>query len=117
MVDNVLDPELLIAVDYDGTLTDALGEPDETAIGYVRQMQAMGARIILHTCRGGDALIEAIATCASRGLSFDFVNEDNGKRNSHVKPNADFYIDDRAWVGPIDWEKVYNHVQRLAASR
>lgn len=99
------DTHLVIAVDYDGTLTSRKdGSVDYTAISYVKQMRDMGCVVILWTSRYSKLLYEAIEECSKRGLSFDGINE-NPYRTSSQKISADIYIDDKANIhGNIDWE-------------
>lgn len=95
---------MIIAVDFDNTLTAPSKYPITGALNYtliekLKQVQAAGHTVILWTCREGEDLAEAIALCACAGLSFDAVNE-NYPPNPHY-PNcrkiyADLYLDDRA---------------------
>lgn len=103
---------LLIAVDADGTLWENawpdIGEPDleiMTALALVRATNRH--RLILWTCREGDALADALRFCARRRLVFDFVNENapdwiEGFDNDPRKVAADVYIDDRALHWGLD---------------
>jgi hypothetical protein len=68
----------VIAVDFDGFLFledwPRIGEPMKGHIRAAITAQAIGARIILWTCREGDMLEDAIAACGQQGLFFDAVN-------------------------------------------
>lgn len=103
------DPSVVVAVDFDGTLTthDALtggdANLDEVAVDACKEMQSLGAFLCLWTSREGVQLRKAIEMCSMAGLSFDAINEGNGLRGKSRKINADFYIDDRAELDEIDW--------------
>ena len=97
----------IIAVDYDGTLFDQLGNPNSKLIERLIDLKSHGARIILNTFREGDALQEAIDMCANHGLEFHAINENipvikKFFGEHHRKIYADVYIDDQAEVP--EWE-------------
>lgn len=117
----------IIAVDFDCTLTlddnnyPECGRPNIEAIKLMKEFRAQGGKLILWTCRYGDALEKAVSMCSMYGLSFDAVNdnlpEQSAKwRSSHPdaimsrKIYADMYLDDkdvRAIVrGGVDWNAV-----------
>jgi len=83
---------MTIAVDFDWTIADApewptIGPVNIDLVRKLKRYQESGAKIILHTSRGGTNLKEAIDYCETIGLQFyDIVQ----------KPRADIYIDDRA---------------------
>ncbi len=99
----------IIAVDFDGTLSlgvrwPEVGEPNERLINYLKKEKAAGTRIILWTCRHGEALDAAVAWCAEQGLEFDTINENLPELielwGETRKVSADMYIDDRT-VNPF----------------
>lgn len=55
----------IIAVDFDGTLCFSrwpeLGEPNKPLIEYLKSWRNQGNKLILWTCRSGDALDKAIS--------------------------------------------------------
>ena len=118
-----LDSTVLIAVDFDGTLTtrpvmgDSKPVIDSNAFHWLKKMMLLDAEFILYTCREWESLEEAIEVCRSNGVVFDYINQGNGKRGDSRKVNADFYIDDRATLGKINWEMVYHHVENLIEER
>jgi len=69
----------IIAVDFDQTLSygeyPACGKPNMRLIKYIKELQANGDKIILWTCREGEALEAAVEWCANYGLYFDAVND------------------------------------------
>lgn len=94
-----------LAVDFDGCLCfnnwPDIGAPNYAAIAAVRARKAQGWKIILWTCRVGDALDAAVGWCAEHGLTFDAVNENLPERialyaSDSRKVSADEYWDDRA---------------------
>lgn len=91
----------IIAVDFDGTLCKSaypeIGEPIPYAIQYIMRAKAEGNIIILHTCRNGKYLDDALAWCADRGITFDYVNENTPENIARYgdtrKIYADLYFD------------------------
>ena len=69
----------IIAVDFDGTLCFSkwpdCGEPNQALINYLKKWKADGNKLILWTCRIGDALSNAVEWCRNHGLEFDAVND------------------------------------------
>ena len=57
----------IIVVDFDGTLCYSnwpeLGEPNMPLIEYLRAQKKSGNKLILWTCRAGEALEKAISWC------------------------------------------------------
>ena len=97
----------IIAVDFDGTLCFSnwpeLGEPNIPLIEYLKTQQRIGNKLILWTCRAGDALEHAILWCKDHGLLFDAVNDNLPEivelyGNNSRKITCDYYIDDRAML-------------------
>lgn len=107
-----------MAVDYDGTLVLPTGEFDETGAEVVRALtETNGVFVLLWTCRTGRSLKAAVRRCRENGIMFDAVNRGNGKRPLSRKVNADFYIDDRATIGKIDWNGIYEEVLKEVEKR
>lgn len=95
----------IIAVDFDGTLCFSnwpeLGEPNVPLIKYLKTWKAQGNKLILWTCRAGEALDRAIAWCKEQELTFDAVNDNLPEiietyGNNSRKISCDYYIDDKA---------------------
>ena len=95
----------IVAVDFDGTLCkDAyphIGEPLPYSLYYIKELAKDGAILILHTCRSGALLDDAVAWCNERGIVFDYINEnvpENIKRygGDTRKIYADNYADTNA---------------------
>ncbi len=96
---------MIIAVDFDGTLCYSnwpeLGEPNRPLIEYLRAQRASGNKLILWTCRAGEALDQAVLWCHEQHLEFDAVNDNLPEviemyGNNSRKITCDYYIDDRA---------------------
>ena len=95
----------IIAVDFDGTLCFSnwpdLGEPNRPLIEYLKQMRASGNKLILWTCRAGDALEKTVSWCREHQLEFDAINDNLPEivemyGNKSRKITCVFYIDDKA---------------------
>ena len=69
----------IIAVDFDGTLCFSnwpeLGEPNRPLIEFLLAQKRSGNKLILWTCRAGDALEKAVNWCHEHQLEFDAVND------------------------------------------
>lgn len=98
------DLPLIVAVDFDGTLcTDNypyIGKPKPEMISLIKAYQNHGWKVVLWTCRNGDALVEAVAWCKEQGLTFDSVNTNIPEvialfGGDTRKVFADRYIDDK----------------------
>ena len=98
-----------IAVDFDGTLCFSswpeLGEPNTPLIEYLKQWKSEGNKLILWTCRAGEALDKAVRWCSEHELQFDAVNDNLPEviemyGNNSRKISCDYYIDDRMLTMP-----------------
>jgi hypothetical protein len=108
---------MIIAVDFDGTIVEhkfpEIGEIIPMAFEVLKEWQGNGHKLILWTCRnntdpalkGRKVLDEAIEFCKAKGLVFDAVNENIKGLGFCPKPKvyADWYIDDRANKGFVEW--------------
>ena len=95
----------IIAVDFDGTLSFGtwpdVGEPNAPMIEYLKKWRSCGNKVILWTCRAGEALDKAVAWCHKHELQFDAINDNLPEivekyGNNSRKITCDYYIDDRA---------------------
>lgn len=93
-----------IAVDFDGTLCYSkwldCGQPNQALISYLQKWRRNGNKLILWTCRAGEALSKAVEWCREQNLEFDAVNDNLPKiielyGNNNRKITCDYYIDDR----------------------
>ena len=88
-----------IAVDFDGPLCYSkwpeLGQPNQALIEYLQEWKRNGNKLILWTCRAGEALSKAVEWCREQNLEFDaeyscdsksqirkFGNQGSGTRKS-----------------------------------
>ena len=96
----------IIAVDFDGTLSlgewPGVGPPNIAIIRQLQERKGAGSKIILWTCRSGEALSNALDWCRLMGIEFDAVNENLpevlaawGNKDTR-KIFADEYWDDKA---------------------
>lgn len=97
----------VLAVDFDGTLVQdrfpLIGEVNKTVWDAVIQAQENGYKLILWSCRNGDALHDAVEFCSKQGLHFDAINENIDEvkvlyGGDTRKVFADMYIDDRCGI-------------------
>lgn len=99
--------KLIIGVDFDETLSRAkwpdVGEPNRKLIDKLLRLQRRGNKIILWTCREGEALHKAIEWCKEFNLVFDAINDNLPEikemyGNNSRKISCDIYIDDRSCI-------------------
>lgn len=115
------DGHYIFAVDFDRTLIkdntwpDVDGTPNVHMIKYLNYEKSQGTKIILWTCRDGQALEDAVTFCKENGLEFDAVNENlpemiEAYGNDSRKISADAYIDDSA-IDPdgVSWSLCYTY--------
>ena len=98
----------IIAVDFDGTLTDGDNRVWISKHRYTNDIMVPNMKlieklkglkpthyIILWTCRRGKALKDAARLCAQHGLFFDAINRNIVSFPTSPKIYADYYIDDK----------------------
>lgn len=97
----------IIAFDFDGTV-ERKGSVHRPTIKFLQHAKSRGAKLILHTCRGGSKLDEAIKWLASYDIHPDAINDDVEEIKSSPwgqtkgsKPFANIYIDNSA-VNKVD---------------
>lgn len=101
----------IIAVDFDGTIvTNAfpdIGQLRAGAADTLRRWKDKGWRIIIWTCRGGEAEDACRRFLDRHDIPYDTINENVADLwfETSRKVYADVYIDDRAH-GSIDWEQL-----------
>lgn len=99
---------MIIAVDFDGTLVEhefpKIGKPKMKVIKFVKELKDRGCKLILWTCRedieSGNYLSQAVEFCKQYGLYFDAINDNIQPYKNHLFTNcrkvyADLYIDDK----------------------
>lgn len=115
---------LIIAVDFDNTLTvenkfPDIGNENSKAFEVLKKWQKEGIKIVLHTMRGQESLSNALDWCKERGFIFDAIGthpyQDEILGYKVPKCFAHFYIDDRNIGVPlreenkslcVDWDKI-----------
>jgi len=112
MISNIQNDFQIIAVDFDGTLCvdcyPHIGAPNASLIRILRELQLQQKKLILWTCRNGQALSDAISWCATQGLRFDAINENLPEiiekyGSDSRKITADIYIDDKSCLPWQNW--------------
>lgn len=106
---------MIIAVDFDGTLCEdkypEIGKPNKIMIQVIQRAKDSGDKIILWTCRNGEALDKAAEWCKQQGLEFDAINENLPEIQEKWggdtrKVWADVYIDDKAISENSIWRNI-----------
>ncbi len=109
----------IIAVDFDDTITtdstwDTIGRELPGALDGLNEMQELGCRIIIWTCRHSDAQDVALSWLKTNGFAPDAINDHvlpmilPGQRHMR-KVFANLYLDDRTfppfpgWPAFIEW--------------
>ena len=104
-----------IAVDFDGTIVDheypGIGREKLFAFQTLKELEKLGARLILWTFRTGKELDDAVEYCKDNGIEFYAVNknypEEIFDETVSRKIDADIYIDDRNIGGFPGWSGVW----------
>ena len=104
-----------IAVDFDGTIVEhafpGIGKEKLFAFQTLKELEKMGARLILWTFRAGKELDEAVEYCRGNGIEFYAVNknypEEIFDETVSRKIDADIYIDDKNIGGFPGWSGVW----------
>lgn len=103
--------DIKIAIDFDGTIVEheypGIGKEKLFAFQTLKELEKMGARLILWTFRTGKELDEAVEYCRKNGIEFYAVNknypEEIFDETVSRKINADIYIDDKNIGGFPGW--------------
>lgn len=119
-----------IAVDFDGTIVEhaypAIGKEKLFAFRTLRELEKLGARLILWTFRSGKELDEAVDFCRKNGIEFYAVNknypEEIYDESISRKIDADIYIDDKNVGGFPGWSEIWQmlnpfELQQLEAEK
>jgi len=109
---------LKIAVDFDGTIVEhaypLIGKEKLFAFRTLRELDRMGAKLILWTFRTGKELDEAVEFCRQNGVEFYAVNrnypEEVPDENVSRKIDADIYIDDKNLGGFPGWSDTWQMI-------
>jgi len=104
-----------IAVDFDGTIVDheypGIGKEKLFAFQTLKELEKLGALLILWTFRTGKELDDAVEYCRDNGIEFYAINknypEEIFDETVSRKIDADIYIDDRNIGGFPGWSGVW----------
>ena len=104
-----------IAVDFDGTIVEheypGIGKEKLFAFLTLKELDKMGARLILWTFRSGKELEDAVEFCRKNGVEFYAVNKNYPEEildeTISRKINADIYIDDKNIGGFPGWSEIW----------
>lgn len=101
------------AIDFDGTLAGEatfpdVGEISPLAVQAVLKLQEKGHIVILWTCRGAQALDDAVRALNNRGIFPDLVNANDEETIVKMKADsrkvqADFFLDNKSWPPFPGW--------------
>ena len=104
-----------IAVDFDGTIVEhaypEIGKEMLFAFQTLKELNKLGANLILWTFRTGKELEEAVEFCRKNGVEFYAVNknypEEAFDETVSRKINADIFIDDKNAGGFPGWSEIW----------
>jgi hypothetical protein len=110
-----------IAVDFDGTIVEheypEIGKEKLFAFWTLKELEKLGACLILWTFRTGKELDEAVEYCRKNGIEFYAVNKNYPEEifNETVsrKINADIFIDDKNVGGFPGWGEIWQMLSPL----
>jgi hypothetical protein len=107
-----------IAVDFDGTIVDhefpAIGKEKLFAFHTLKELNKLGANLILWTFRTGKELDEAVEFCKRNGVEFYAINknypEEVYDETISRKIDADIFIDDKNIGGFPGWSEIWQMI-------
>jgi hypothetical protein len=108
-----------IAIDFDGTIVDhaypEIGKEKLFAFLTLKELDKLGARLILWTFRTGKELDDAVEYCRKNGIEFYSVNknypEEVFDETVSRKIDADIYIDDKNIGGFPGWSEIWQMIR------
>ncbi len=119
-----------IAVDFDGTIVEheypEIGKEKLFAFQTLKQLNKMGASLILWTFRTGAELDDAVEFCRKNGVEFYAVNksypEEIFDESVSRKIDADIFIDDKNIGGFPGWSEIWQllnpyEIQQMEAEK
>ncbi|HUX97455.1 MAG TPA: hypothetical protein VMV47_17100 [Bacteroidales bacterium] len=119
-----------IAVDFDGTIVEheypEIGKEKLFAFQTLKELEKLGANLILWTFRTGRELDEAVEYCHKNGIDFYAVNrnypEEVFDETISRKIDADIFIDDKNVGGFPGWSEIWQminpyEVQQMEAEK
>ncbi len=115
---------MIIAIDFDNTISrgkfPAIDGQQPHAADTVNALYDAGHYIIIHTCRTGENLLDAINWLLEQGIKFHRVNDNEPSNvrqygNNSRKIYAHLYIDDKNLGGFPGWLIAYEMIQEFEA--
>jgi hydroxymethylpyrimidine pyrophosphatase-like HAD family hydrolase len=114
-----------IAVDFDGTIVEhaypEIGKEMLFAFQTLKELNKLGANLILWTFRTGKELDEAVEFCRKNGVEFYAVNknypEEVFDHTISRKINADIFIDDKNAGGFPGWSMIWQMLNPYEAQQ
>ena len=112
--------ELVIAVDYDDTITLHRPYPQRAPLNpvakkYLDKLNEAGFKIVLWTARIGDDYEEVYNRCITE-FGLTYLLKDDPNRYPHGKTGklwAKFYIDDHSYINrKVPWRKIYKYLMK-----
>lgn len=117
-IDALNKKHLVVAIDFDGTITKdnefpkkigVLRDGCKEAIDYIRENH----KVIIWTCRSGEYLKEMIKFLQANGITYDGINSDIYAKTDR-KILADIYIDDKnIFCDKVDWVKIKEYFESV----
>ena len=104
----------VIAIDFDGTITHNTPYPQradirEEAKKYIPLLYKQGYKLVLWTARTTKYYNEVISRLKEENL-FQYFTFDDVVVGFSGKIEADFYIDDKSYLGEFDWKTIYEYI-------
>jgi|WetSurMetagenome_2_1015567.scaffolds.fasta_scaffold320322_2 hypothetical protein len=107
-----------IAVDFDGTIVEhaypEIGKEKLFAFQTLKELNKLGANLILWTFRTGKELEDAVEYCRKNGVEFYAINknypEEVYDETVSRKINADIFIDDKNAGGFPGWSEIWQMI-------
>ncbi len=104
-----------IAVDFDGTIVEheypGIGKEKLFAFQTLKELEKLGARLILWTFRSGQELDDAVEYCRNNGIEFYAINKNYPEEvyddTISRKIDADIFIDDKNVGGFPGWSEIW----------
>lgn len=116
MKDKKFIPEVIIAIDFDGTICEVsypkVGKERKDAKKYINKLYQEGYGIVINTCRTLGPAEKAIKFLKKRNINYDYFNTNFPHLielygNDCRKISADVYIDDKCLFEIPSWKEKY----------
>lgn len=113
-------PEVIIAIDFDGTICEVsypkVGDERVGAKEYINKLYEEGYGIVINTCRSQRAAVLAMDFLDKRSIKYHYFNTNFPHLielygNDCRKISADVYIDDKCLFEIPTWEEKYKIIK------